>query len=203
MFEAARIHGLRHLVLVFALAMTVAACASSQESRTGTVDIGPGVTLALPDRPPFGAEANVVQLGQATYQDRTVIFQAVISSTPGTMALVMTLPSGPRVMSFTWSDGALKSKLESIAPKGLSADHMLADIMLIYAPADLLRQVISGADLVERPDGSRSLVRDGKELITVIRTPDASPNIWIGRATLENKAFGYRLSIDSRALGAN
>ena len=189
---------MRLRVVLFALLLTVAACASTMQSKTGTVDIAPGVTLALPERPPFGAEANVVQLGQAIYQDRTTAFQAVISSKPEAMTLVMTLPSGPRVMSFTWSTGSLETHLESIAPKGLSADHMLADIMLMYAPADLLKRQIHGAAFVEGAHGSRRVVQDGKDLIVVTRPADFAGDLWVGSALLENKAFGYRLSIQSQ-----
>jgi len=188
--------GLR--VFLFALALMVAACASTTQSKTGVVDIAPGVTLALPDLPPFGAEANVVQLGQAVYQDRTTAFQAIISSKPEVMTLVMTLPSGPRVMSFTWSDGSLETHLESIAPKGLSAEHMLADIMVMYAPADLLKRQIQGAEFVEGAHGSRRIVQNGKDLIVVTRPADFAGSLWIGSAVLENKAFDYHLSIQSQ-----
>ena len=193
---------MRRFVLAMALA-TLAACSSTNTSKTGTVDIAPGVVLTLPDRPPLGPEANVVQLVQATYRDRATVFQAIISSTPEAMKLVMTLPSGPRVMSFTWSEGHLETKLESIAPEGLSADHMLADIMVMYASPEFLKPLIHGAELVPGPNGSRSIVRDGQELIVVTRPPNAAGNLWIGHAVLENKAFGYRLSIESKPLGTN
>jgi hypothetical protein len=193
---------LRHVVLL-ALVLITAACASSTESTTGTVDIAPGVSLILPERPPFPEDVHVVQLGQAAYGDRTTAFQAVISSDAKGMTLIMTLPSGPRVMSFTWTDGSLKTKLEPIAPKEISADHMLADILVMYAPPDFLQQAIQGAAFVSGADGSRRVTRDGKELIVVTRPADAPGNLWLGQAVLENKAFGYRLSIDSRALGGS
>jgi hypothetical protein len=151
---------------------------------------------------PFGPEANVVQLGQARYEDRDVVFQAVISSKPDVMSLVMTLPSGPRVMSFTWTPGSLQTKLEPIAPKGLSADHMLADMIVMYAPAELLRSLLSGAKLTTASDGARRIVRGGDVLVVVSRPDGASSNPWIGNAVLENKAFGYTLRIESKAFGS-
>ena len=184
---------------VFALALLMAACASNTESTSGVVDIAPGVTLTLPDHPPFGADVNVVQLGQATYRDRTTAFQAVIASDANKMTLVMTLPSGPRVMSFTWAAGSLKTQLEPMAPKDLSAEHMLADILVMYAPPEFLRREIKGADFVSGADGTRRIVQSGKDLIVVTRPPNAPSDLWLGQATLENKAFGYRLSIESQA----
>jgi len=77
----------------------------------------------------FGADANAIQLVQAIYKDRTETFQAIITSKNDDLSLVMTLPNGPRIMSFVWNGEKLTSKYESIAPKGLSAEHMLADII--------------------------------------------------------------------------
>jgi hypothetical protein len=95
----------------------------------------------------------------------------------------------------------LKTDRESIAPKDLSADHMLADILVMYAPTDFLKHAIDGAEIVVGPDGARTVLRDGKTLIVVTRPPNGASNLWLGRALLENRAFGYRLSIDSRPLG--
>ena len=80
---------------------------------------------------------------------------------------------------------------------------MLADILVMYAPPDFLKQAIDGAEFVAGTDGSRRVMRDGKELIVVTRPPNASSNLWLGQAVLENKPFGYRLNIDSRALGGS
>jgi hypothetical protein len=193
---------LRRTVLL-AFALITAACASNTETETGVVNIAPGVTLTLPKLPPFGEHINVVQLGQATYGDRTTVFQAVIASDAKGMTLVMTLPSGPRVMSFTWTAGSLKTQLEPIAPREISADHMLADILLMYARPDFLKQAIQGAEFLVGADGSRRVVRDGKALIVVTRPQNAPINPWLGQTVLDNKAFGYRLSIDSRARGGS
>jgi len=185
-------------IAVLLVVLLIGACVSHTESTTDFVDIAPGVTLTLPDHPPFGASVNVVQLGQATYRDRTTAFQAVIAADAKTMTLVMTLPSGPRVMSFTWSEGALKTKLEPMAPKDLSADHMLADILVIYAPPAFLKHAIQGADFVVTADGTRRVTQGGKDLIVVTRPSNAPSDPWLGQAVLENKAFGYRLRIESQ-----
>ena len=94
----------------------------------------------------------------------------------------------------------MKSQLEPMAPKDLSADHMLADILVMYAPVDFLKREIKGADFISSADGTRRIVQSGKDLIVVTRPPHAPSNLWLGRATLENKAFDYRLSIESQAL---
>jgi len=174
------------------------ACATTTESSQTKVDVAPGVTLTLPNRPPFGGDANVVQLVQAVYRDRSEIFQAIISSNDDGMTLIMTVPNGPRIMSLEWRGDALRAKFEAIAPKGLSAEHMLADIMMIYAPPEALRRAISGAELTVKSDGSRELSKAGQPIARVTYPSGLSTNPWVGRAVLENIAFGYRLAINSR-----
>jgi hypothetical protein len=186
------------ILSILLLAGFLAACATTTESSQTKVDIAPGVTLTLPDRPPFGSDANVVQLVQAVYRDRTEIFQAIISSNADGMTLIMTVPNGPRIMSLEWHENALRAKFETIAPKGLSAEHMLADIMTIYAPPEALRRAIGGADLNVKPDGSRELSRAGQPIVRVTYPSGSSANPWEGRAVLENIAFGYKLAINSR-----
>ena len=190
-------------IVLLALTLLATGCVSKTETVTGVVDIAPGVSLTLPERPPFGVDVHVVQLGQASYGDRSTAFQAVIAADAEKMTLVMTLPAGPRVMSFTWKGGVLQTQRESIAPKEISADHMLADILVMYAPPDFLKQAIQGAAFAVGADGTRRISRDGKDLITVTRPPAAPGDLWLGQAVLENTAFGYRLSIDSRALGGS
>jgi hypothetical protein len=188
---------LRALPLLLLMAL-LAGCAATTESSRSKIDIAPGVTLTLPDRPPFGRDANVVQLVQAVYRDRRETFQAVISSNDDGLTLVMTVPNGPRIMSLEWREDALRAKFEPIAPKGLSAEHMLADIMTIYASPAILRRAIDGAELVVKPDGSRELSKDGQPVVRVALPSGQSTDPWDGRAVLENLAFGYKLSINSR-----
>src|ERR1041384_2442471 len=136
-----RSHSLRTVRKAFgaaALVVTLAfigSCTTTQESSQATVDIAPKVRLRLPTHQPFGDKANAVQLVQAIYKDRTETFQAIITSKGDSMSLVMTAPNGPRIMSFDWKGERLSAKYEPIAPKGLSAEHMLADIITIYGPA--------------------------------------------------------------------
>ena len=92
---------------------------------------------------------------------------------------------------------AVTTRKESIAPSNLSAERLLADLMLVYAPEDELRAAISGGKLVTVGDRVRRIFRDGRELIEVTR-PAGDP--WSGEATLTNFAFDYALDIQSRRL---
>ncbi|HEX7775984.1 MAG TPA: DUF3261 domain-containing protein [Parvibaculum sp.] len=153
--------------------------------------------MTLPDAPPFGDAANAFQLVQARYHDHRQSFQSIIQSTPGHFTIVMTVPSGPRIMSIEWHDGAVASKKEPIAPGSLVPERLLADLMLVYAPEDELRDTISGGKLVTVGDRIRRVFKDGRELVEVTR-PVGDP--WSGEATLTNFAFDYALDIQSRRL---
>jgi Protein of unknown function (DUF3261) len=192
------LRSLQRGVLAAILLLMVAACSSTTESSQAKVDIAPGIALRLPEHHPFGADADVIQLVQAVYKDNTQTFQAIIHWDSAGMSLIMTVPDGPRIMSFEWRGKSLNTKLEPIAPKGLSAEHMLADIITIYAPAKSLAPAIEGGALVVKPDGTREILKAQQPVIRVTYPSGSAADPWNGRAVLENLAFGYRLEIKSR-----
>lgn len=190
----------RVLILRFAaigLAAFLAACAGGAGPGAVPQPLAPGVTMVLPDTPPFGDEANAFQLVQARYQTHRQSFQSIIQSPPGRFSVVMTVPSGPRIMSVEWRGASISARKEAIAPGNLTAERLLADLMLVYAPEDALRASITGGKLVTIGDRVRRIVKDGRELIEVTR-PAGDP--WSGEAMLTNFAFDYALKIQSRRL---
>jgi hypothetical protein len=183
-------------IVVLGVCASLAACASGGPG-TAPQPLAPGVTMTLPDAPPFGDGANAFQLVQARYHDHRQNFQSIIQSTPGRFAIVMTVPSGPRILSIEWHEGVVSSKKEPIAPGNLVPERLLADLMLVYAPEEVLRDMISGGKLVTVGDRVRRVFKDGRELIEVTR-PAGDP--WSGEATLTNFSFDYALDIQSRRL---
>ncbi|HEY4345648.1 MAG TPA: DUF3261 domain-containing protein [Parvibaculum sp.] len=157
--------------------------------------IAPGVTLSLPLEQPFGGAADAVQLVQARYRNQHQIFQSVIESSDQRFTVLMTVPSGPRIMRVDWSRGSVTEKREPIAPASLSAERMLADLMLVYAPAEVLRAAIGGGILVVEADGTRRISKDGHELVVATRP---AGDIWNGHARLSNIAYDYALDIQSQ-----
>jgi hypothetical protein len=186
---------MRHIA-VLGMAALLASCAGGG-SGAAPQPLAPGVTMILPDAPPFGEAATAFQLVQGRYHDHRQSFQSIIQSTPGHFAVVMTVPSGPRIMSVDWRERAISSKKEPIAPGNLSPERVLADLMLVYAPEDKLRDAIAGGKLVAVGESVRRIFKDGRELIEITR-PAGDP--WSGEATLTNFAFDYSLDIQSRRL---
>ncbi len=177
--------------------LLLASCASVPTGGIADQSLAPGVTLSLPDGAPFG-DLDVVQLVQARYQDRQQVFQSCIQAGAARFTLVMTVPSGPRIMRIDWRDGRIVAKKEPIAPTALEPERMMADIFLVYAPHEALVRALHGAQVDDTPDGLRRVRVLGHDVI-VIKRP--SGQAWVGDATLSNLAHGYVLNIQSRRIG--
>lgn len=171
------------------------ACAGSRSIGPVGQPLAPGVSLILPDRPAFASGLSVTQLVQARFQDRNQTFQSFIESGASRFSVLMTVPSGPRIMKINWSKGAVSAQKEPIAPEALSAERMLADLMLVYASDEVLRTALQGGTLEVGPKGTRKIVRNGTTMIAVTRP---AGDVWVGRSVLENFAFDYELNIQSQ-----
>ena len=190
----------RYLIL-FLMTLLVGCAGASRHTDPVSVgpvqNIAPGIALRLPATPPFGADVTAQQLVQARYRNRTEVFQALIESSSGRFTIVLTVPYGPRIMRIDWTANGIAEKREAIAPSSLSARRLLADLALVYAPENILRRNIEGAELVAGDDGGRKLERNGETVVEVER-PLHEP--WNARARLVNHAYGYTLDIQSRLM---
>jgi hypothetical protein len=175
----------------------LAACAGEHPNNENIQILAPGVTLTLPQTQPFGERADAVQLVQARYRDQHQAFQSVIETAGQRFTVLMTVPSGPRIMRIDWGDDSVMTRKETIAPANLSPERILADLMLVYAPSDVLRKAIAGGTLVIMDERTRKVLMDGREIVAVVR-PSGDP--WDGHATLVNSAYDYALDIQSHRI---
>ncbi|ABS63117.1 hypothetical protein Plav_1498 [Parvibaculum lavamentivorans DS-1] len=185
---------MRLIGFILPVLLLVAGCAAGAPPLPAQQRIAPGVSLTLPEVPPFGPSANAVQLVRASHGGRVDRFQATIETSPSRFALAMTVPSGPLVMTIEWHEGAVAVR-RGIAPESLPAARLLADFMLVYAPEEALRAALTGGTLVTSGSGARRIFRNG-DLLVEVRRPTGNP--WEGSAQLENFAYDYQLAIDSQ-----
>lgn len=185
---------MRRFVVVCLLTL-LSACAGGRHDDVNVQVLAPGITLTLPDAPPFSGKVEANQLVQARYQKRHQTFQSIIESDAQRFAVLMTVPSGPRIMRVDWRNGSITAKKEPIAPANLLPERMLADLMLVYAPSDVLREAIKGGIIVIMDEGGRKVLRDGREIIAITRPKG---DVWNGHATLVNFAYDYALDIQSQ-----
>lgn len=182
-------------LLVFLL---IVGCANGRSIQSAGQVLAPTVTLTLPNAPAFDDQMVVTQLVQARYADQHFVFQSVVQVRPEQVIVVISMPSGPRIMRIEWRAGSVSVQKEAAAPASLVPERLLADLMLVYASSNILREAIHGAQLVEGPGAMRQIVSKGQSVITVFR-PAGDP--WQGNATLKNSAFNYELSIISQRAG--
>jgi len=167
--------------------LLLAGCATPSVHPGEKVAVAAGVRLVLPTVQPFGAGLHVLQLVRIGYGGHETLIQTLVTTDVHGLSLIATLPTGPRIMSLTWRDGQITSKLEPGVPARFSADHLLADLITLYASPSTVSEALEGATLEERT-GKARLIRRGET--PVIRT--LAPG-WIGTSTLDNLSWGYHL----------
>jgi hypothetical protein len=83
-------------------------------------------------------------------------------------------------------------------PPQLTAERLLADLQLVYWPANTLEKPLAAAGWqLSEVAGTRRLRRDSR---LVAEVHYAAADAWSGRAWLVNLEHGYTLSIESKAL---
>lgn len=190
---AAFIMSRRFLALI--LVGLLAACAAPPPVG-GAVALAPQVSLRLPDPALLGENVEAAQLVTASHGGDSFTFEGRLSVTPAGLILVTTDGMGRRAMTIRWSNGALEVDKASWLPTSLPPPaNMLADIMLMYWPVEVLRAHVDGA-LVEADGTSRSLRRDGAVMVEISRQPDP----WNGSVTLHNRVWDYRIQVVSSRL---
>lgn len=173
----------------------LAAC-SLPPSAGGSVALAPQVSLRLPTSAQLGQAVEAVQLVTASHGGDSFTFEGRLSVNADRLILVTTDGMGRRAMTIRWGNGSLEVDKASWLPASLPPPaNMLADIMLMYWPVEVLRTHVDGA-LVEADGTSRSLRRDGALVVDISHQPDP----WNGSITLHNRVWEYRIHVISSRL---
>lgn len=184
----------RHLLSLFLVGL-LAACSLSPHAG-GPVALTPQVSLRLPDPALLGEAIEATQLVTASHGGDSFTFEGRLSVTPAGLILVTTDGMGRRAMTIRFSNGALEVDKASWLPATLPPPaNMLADIMLMYWPVEVLRAHVDGAS-VEADGPWRHLRRDGAVMVEISR--DADP--WNGSVILHNRVWDYRIQVVSSRL---
>lgn len=183
------------LFLPLILAFVLAACTSAP-APIGQIVIAPGVTMRLPAAGQLGQSVEVAQMVIASHGDDSITFEGRLSVQVDGVALVVMDGLGRRAMSVRWSGGRLSVDKASWLPGTMPPPaNMLADIMLMYWPAEILAASLDGA-VIEDADGIRRLRRDGTVIVEIHH--DGDP--WNGTVDLSNRVWDYRVQVASTRL---
>jgi hypothetical protein len=120
------------------------------------------------------------------------VLEAVLDIQADTMT-VIGLAFGARLFSFDY-DGNKIIETQPL-PGGMSAQRIINDFLLVYAPLDALAAALPTNWSVREEQGIRRVFQD--EMLAIsIRTVEGS--LWQGRVVLDNHALRYQLTLDSR-----
>jgi hypothetical protein len=156
---------------------------------------------------PWPLDANTVDVTQkvhATWQNgQSADFEARLSMAPGHVRMVMLDQMGRRAMQVNWSRTELDFQRANWMPDAFDPARMLADLMMVYWPTDILRDALpSNMVLVSNPENRQiaTLDENGDDTpYTAITYP--APDRWQGEASLTNIRDGYKLLIRSSRIG--
>lgn len=163
-----------------------------EASSTRDVNFGRDVKLTLPSRPgypiPFEASQTVV----ARHENRTVAFQAALSLSEAEARVTLVAPSGPRILTLSWTETGVAEDRTILAPDQLRGVDVLADIFMCLWPADTVRAALAEPATLTSADGVRT-IRSAERTVVEITEEPATDGAT--RHVLRNHDRGYSLTI--------
>ncbi len=177
------------------LLLLLQACRTEPALPPDQAFIAPGIAIAVPGPAALGRSATVAQTVTAQFRGQSFVFQGYVNFGPDTLELAALDGLGRRLFTVHWRGGAFDYQPSPSMPSDLRPANMLADMALIYWPAEALRPILAqaGAELSETP--STRTIRHGGE--AVIQIDYANGHGWTGEAHYRNLAFAYSLDIQS------
>lgn len=185
---------------IAALLLCLAGCTTvSPPLPEGAVAMAPGLALQLPAPDSLGRSVEVVQNVVARYGSQTLAFEGRISATPDGFVMVCSDALGRRAVSVNWTKTGVVYDVADWVPASLRPQNMLADLIVMYWPQDVVSAAMPGATVTTSATG-RTVVQDGKVLMQVTYAPAHSGDIWSGQTRYHNNLWNYSLTIDQAAL---
>jgi hypothetical protein len=105
---------------------------------------------------------------------------------------------GQRILTLHWDGHALNSERHPQLPQTVDAGRVLRDVQYAYWPTAAIKSVLPQDWSLDDEAGVRTLRYRGKPMLLVHYSVEPR---WQGRAELDNRLEGYRLTIESAELG--
>jgi hypothetical protein len=160
------------------------------------VTIAPDLVMILPRPSDLGRDVRMDHLVTARYGERVISFEGHIEVTGGDFRMAVIDALGRQALRVEWTGEDIVYSPAPWMPEALQPRNILADLVLIYWPPEVLRRALAPAhaSLAVTP-GCRAVVRDGVEIIRVDFFPGGGGGIAPSRVSYRNLAFGYSLDI--------
>ena len=174
----------------------LAACA-----HTAPRDSSPKVPAGWPLLAPatLGTDRAVTQVLRAAFADREMTFNCVVKVDHELLTVVALSAIGARLFTLKF-DGSEPHVLPATAlPAPFRPEGLLNDLQLAFWDLAKLQAAFAGTSWqVTEPFASTRRLKHAGRLVAEVHYASADP--WSGRLWLANFAFGYSLSVDTRAV---
>jgi hypothetical protein len=186
----------RSIVGGFAL-LVLAACTSVPPEAASSAVPSPKVFLEHLRPTDLGREFEAVQLVTVTRDDKSFVAEVRLSVSKDRLMFVAQDMLGQRLMTVTWTDGGIVEERSPNLPPLVSPVGMLADLVAICGPEDVVRLALeqTGSRLVTEP-GRRIILNGGKETLRATLGWQEGAR-WTGRLMYRNVRAGYSVEVQS------
>jgi len=161
----------------------------------GSVRISPSLFLTLPKPATLGRSLEASQLITAHYGDQTFVFEGHVSATPDRLLLLGLDGMGRKALTVSWDEGGIHAETAPWLPQQLRPENMLADIVMIYWPADQVNAALAASGGHVTVSGHSRSISDAKG--EVIHADFSGDDPWNGSLQYRNLAWGYGLDVQS------
>ncbi|WP_374307505.1 DUF3261 domain-containing protein [Dongia sp.] len=157
----------------------------------------PGHLLNLPHPGDLGRAVEWSQHIIVRHDGEVFAFDGRISVTPDRFRLVGVDGLGRRAMGVTWErSGRVTATRADWLPAQVRPGAMLADIILLYWPADVLRRSLAGSGATLREVGNtRTIALDGVDILRIDYL--TGRHSAAGHLKYRNTAWGYDIDVQS------
>lgn len=184
-----------NVLLLTLAALAVAACGTTTlRSQQQRIAIASEAYLVMPGAAELVDSFDAVQAINAEYEDRSYSFEAHIRARPGELSIVALGALGGALFSIHYDGNELVAEGSQEAQL-ISAEYVLADVLLTHWDIRWLNRRLEGASIELAPDGRERFVTRSGELVIGVTFDSTDP--WGGDATLTHVERGYVLDIST------
>lgn len=182
-------------VWALAIALLLAACATDREQTPALATVM--AALQLPPPAALGRSVDAVQLLTARHGDQSFTLEMRLSINSERLLLVGTDLMGRRVMTLRWDGQNISFDHPEGLPEVIRPEAMLADVVLLYWPLEVVREIVGTDGDVEDTPGGRTVRRGGRAVMVA----SYEGPLWNGIIRYRNPVWDYTIEIESREQG--
>jgi len=187
-------------IITIAIVLFLAGCADLPKDNVvpSSVKIAPDLVLAMPQVADLGRPVEVSQLVTVHYGQQSFAFEVHIQATPEHFLFVGLDLMGRKMITIDWTKDKINYEKASWVPSELRPENILADIVLLYWPAAIVRQGLatSGGKLLAGKNSRTVMLRD-KKIWRADYRPTVKNDLWSGKLHYRNLARGYEFDVQS------